>query len=342
MNLFLFPEAASLNNGYGIAVEYAYKRLKPKDDDIVVWYTDLPKSKMMHVKDNDIILKRNSFFSARSVLNVLSGKDRTELPLKGLDFLKEFDFDNIHCDEVIFYRALRRLYPNRFISLRFHNCFSRIYDRKRLLKISLDWKYETKLKNMYKLEREILNDKNVHKIFLSDEDRFYYTSNFGRTCDSETWPLIPNSILIYQNRLQDVSFNHKLVWFGGVESHKAASIKWLINEVLPKIKKHIPDIELHLYGRNTEKFDAPRNNVYGYGFYNGEGVPEKNALYVNPDIIGGGVKIKLIDLIEGAVPFITTPFGFEGYSRNLVDFKYCHVVETDDWANYIIKLIKVH
>lgn len=340
MNLYLFPEAACLNNGYGIGVEFAYNKLKPSKEDFIVWYTDQPRDVMLHIKANDVILPKNKFFSLRSVLNILEGKDRTELPVNGLDFLKGLEFDVIHCDEVIFYRALRRVFPKHQISLRLHNCFSRIYDRKKMLGLSLDWKYETKLKNMYVLEREIFQDKNVYKIFISDEDRDYYTSIFGRYSDSETWAYVPNQELVKQNRQKDFALNHKLIWFGGVESHKAASIQWFINEVFPMIKKEINDVEFHLFGKNTERFNIPQDKIFGYGFYKGEGLPMSNSLYINPDIIGGGIKLKLMDLFEGGIPFISSPFGYEGYSKKLIDSKYCHVVEPDLWADYIIELLK--
>ena len=340
MNLFLFPEAACLNNGYGIGVEFAYNKLKPTSEDFVVWYTDQPKEVMLHVKNNDVILPKNKFFSLRSVLNILGGKDRTELPLNGLDFLKGLKFDTIHCDEVIFYRALRHLFPEKYISLRLHNCFSRIYDRKRMLGIHLDWKYETKLRNMYTLEREIFLDKNVHKIFISDEDRFYYTSTFGRFQDSETWAYVPDQEKVSKNRELDIKLNHKLVWFGGVESHKAASIQWFIHEIFPLVKKSVNDVEFHLYGKNTERFNNPEMSIYGNGFYKGDGFPMKNSLYVNPDIVGGGIKLKLMDLLEGGIPFISSPFGYEGYSRNLIDERFCFVEEEDNWAQRIINVIK--
>ena len=35
MNLFLYPQAASLSNGYGIGVDFAYKKNTPAEDDVV-------------------------------------------------------------------------------------------------------------------------------------------------------------------------------------------------------------------------------------------------------------------------------------------------------------------
>ncbi len=339
MDLYIFPEGACLNNGYGIGVDFAYRKLQPKKKDLVVWYTILDKKDIMYLRDEDVVIRKNSFYSFESVKNILLGKDRTELSYAALSFLKDYDFDNIHCDEVIFYRALRKMFPDKKITLRLHNCFARIHDRQQMLGQEVDWKYMMKLKNMYKLEKEIFQDKNVFKIFISDEDRDYYRSVFGRYNDSETWAYIPNMELAVQNR-RPVNFGHKLVWFGGIESHKKASIDWFITDVFPLIKREIPDVEFHLWGRGSQAYNDEDNKVFGHGFFCGKGMPLSDSLYINPDIIGGGIKLKLQTLIESGVPFISSVFGYEGYSKDLIDNKYIIVKELDDWVGSIIDLIK--
>lgn len=340
MNLYIFPEAACLNNGYGIGVDFGYKKLNPGAEDLVIWYTILDKKDMMYVEDHHIIFKKNRTFSFKSFKNILTGKERTECCYSDLSFLKGMKFDHIHCDEVIFYRAIRKLFPKQQLSLRLHNCFSRIYDRKRMLNMRLDWKYEIKLRNMYKLEQEIFQDPQVYKIFISDEDRAYYLANFGRYCDSESWLYIPDMAAAKRNREATYRYTHKLVWFGGIESHKKASVEWFINHVFKHIREDIPDVEFHLWGRGSSNFDDPNNHVFGHGFWKGTDMPMHNALYVNPDIIGGGIKLKLLTFIENGIPVISTPFGFEGYTKELIDNTFCIVEENQNWANRIISIIK--
>lgn len=339
MNLFIFPEAACLSNGYGIGVEYAYQKLQPKEGDVVVWYTDLPKERMLHLKESDFVLKKNKFLSFRSCINIMMGKDRTEPHYGDLSFLSKFDFDEIHLDESFFYRPLRRMYPKKKMSIRFHNCFARIYDRQKLMQTKLDWKYLTKLKNMYQLEREIFQDKNVYKIFISDEDRDYYRNNFGVSSDSETWPYIPNMNKAVSNR-KEITFDHRVIWYGGIESHKTAAINWFVQEVFPQIRKAVPDVEFHLWGKGSSAFNNPSENIIGHGFFDGDGMPSYTSLYINPDIIGGGIKLKLQTLIEAGVPFISSVFGYEGYSKSLIDNRYIIVEEDTHWAEKIIKIIK--
>lgn len=340
MDLFLFPEAACLSNGYGIAVKAAYEQLSIKKNDIVVWYTSIPKDKMMYVRNQDYIISRPSFFSIKSVYNTLRRTNRSELLVSELAFLKEKTIENIYCDETCFYHAIRKMFPENKITVRFHNSFARIHDRLKLLKNrKVDLLYSITLSNMYNLERDVMQDKNVHKIFLSDEDRYYYTSHYGKYTDSQTFLFIPNLESAKLKR-KDKSVDCRLVWFGGVESHKKSSVDWFIKDVFPLIKKEMPNVEFHLWGKGTEKFDNNSMNVYGHGFYEGIGNPSDSSLYINPDIIGGGVKIKLLSLIESGMPIISTPFGFEGYRKDIIDERYCLVVEEDEWAQSIIDYLK--
>ena len=53
------------------------------------------------------MIKKNSFYSIKSIKNILMGKDRTELSYSQLSFLEGCKFEHIHCDEVIFYRSIK-------------------------------------------------------------------------------------------------------------------------------------------------------------------------------------------------------------------------------------------
>lgn len=339
MNLYIFPEAACNMNGYGIAVLAAYKNLDIKSEDTVIWLTTVPKEKMLCVRPQDIIIKRNSLFSIKSFINTLKCTNRSELWVKDLFFLKNKSFNNIYCDDAIFYRAIRKLYPNQHLTIRLHNCFARIKDRLSLLQRNVDLKYRITLHNMYRLERDIFNDENVFKIFISDEDRLYYTSHYGKTSDSNVFDFPIDMEKAKTNR-NNLSLDNRIIWYGGVESHKKSSIDWFISDVYPKIKKDCPNLEFHLWGKNTINFDNPSINIYGHGYYEGNGMPSKNSLYINPDIIGGGKKIKLASLIENGVRVISTPFGFEGYSHDIIDDKFCIVKEENNWAEFIINFLK--
>lgn len=336
MNLYLFPEAANQLNGYGIAIEADYERMQPVAEDIIIWYSNM--SQNTKIRPNDIIINRPKMYSIRRFIKILTNRVSTELNTNQLKLLKGYNFENIYCDDVLFYSVIRRFFPNNEITVRFHNCFSRIYVRKKILKLYLGLKFEINLQSFYHLERKIFTDRKVNKIFISEEDKTFYEQITGMN-DAKVWKIDVNTKNFYLRR--KCRFTNKLVWFGGIEAHKEKSIEWFISNVFPIIKYKIPNIEFHLWGSNTKQYNFPARNIYGHGFYNESDFPFKEeALYINPDIIGGGVKIKLKTYLENNIPFISTPFGFEGYSTTLIDDKFCIISNQEDWAKKIINLFQ--
>lgn len=332
MNLYLFPDKPGRNQGYSIAVERDVNRLKPNENDIVVWYLSSGKAD----NSNEILLQRPSSMAFSRVKNVLRNYVNCEISTTDLSFINPDEVEEIFCGEVIFYRALRKLFPQKRLTVRFHNCFARIKDRADLLDAKVNTKLKIQMRAFYQLEKEIFQDKNCYKIFISNEDRDYYTSHFGIWSDSEVWGFAPDMTKAKKNR-KDTK-KAKLVSYGGMQSHKRDGMNWFIKDVFLPLHKQIPDLEFHLWGAWTQIFNDPSNNIFGHGFYKGKGLPElENGLFVNPDILGGGVKIKMIDLFEQGASFISTPYGYEGYDKKLIDNKFYNVVEMDHWLDFLIE-----
>ena len=206
------------------------------------------------------------------------------------------------------------------------------------MRYKFDYVFEYNLRTFYKLETEIFKDNNVTKIFISKEDQNYYSLMTGNE-DSELWQFNLDTNLSSKNR-KEIKYSNKLVFFGGVSSHKKQSVLWFINSVFPVIKSQISDIEFHLWGNGTKRFNSTKDSIFGHGFFNSDGFPLRDeSLYINPDIIGGGIKIKLMSYFNNGIPFISTPFGYEGYSKEYIDDKYCMVSSLEDWGNDIVKIL---
>lgn len=338
MRLLIFPAYIYVKSGYEVAVISDIKRLGERPDDIRVWNvannTDVPKT--------DYKIARFSHISFRRFQNILHGYNNTELLPNDFSKIDLSKVDEIFCDEVIYYRAMRMMFPNLKLTVRFHNCFARIKDRVDLLgtKSQLSIRYRLVLDSFYKLERMIFQDTNVKKIFISNEDRDYYTSHFGRYNDSEVWGFSPDMQLSRKNRV-NVSNVNKIVWYGGVSSHKSDSVRWFAEKIYPKLHNKYKGLEFHLYGSGTLPFNNPEKGIYGHGRHEGNSMPFiGESLYINPDTTGGGVKIKLLNYFESGLTFLTTPYGFEGYSKDLIDNQFCYVKEMDDWFDFIDEFLK--
>lgn len=331
MNLYLFPAPADTKGGYDIAVKDAYDRLKPKDNDVVVWAC---LSKPKCAKANDYVVFYKPFKSLHTIKKLFTGYLNNEFSANDLIFLKGRDFDEIHCDDVVYYRAIRTLFPNKRITVRFHNVFSRIYERIHMLRLKIDWRFWGKMFLSRYLERMVMNDPLTYKIFLTEEDAIYYHLITGNT-DYKVWNMkIERSTLKYGKISQ-------IVWFGGIEGHKRSSVEWFLREVWPNIWNEIPSLEFHLYGRYSESYDNKSQNIFGHGFYSDENFPYlETGLYINPDIMGGGIKIKVSSYLKKGVRFISTPFGFEGYDNKFIDNYQCYVVPCWNWTSELLNIIR--
>lgn len=331
MNLYIFPSQPVTTNGYGIAVKSDLERLNTTADDLIIWY-DYRQEK---IYENDVVLLRPSKFALSRFINILKNKVNCEVYEKSLSKFDLQSVNEIFCGEVIFYRALRKLFPNKKITVRFHNCYARIKDRLRLIDTNVNLKMRIDLNAFYQLEKEIFQDRNTTKIFISNEDRDYYTSNFGIYSDSIVWGFSPNMEQAIKNR--NSSKKNKIVHFGGLQAHKVDGIKWFINDIFIQLRSKYPNIEFHLYGSGTINFNSPSDGVYGHGFYDGDSLPDlEDGLFINPDSLGLGVKIKLIDLFEKGASFISTPYGYEGYDRKYIDNMHYFIVEKDKWLTFLI------
>jgi len=174
----------------------------------------------------------------------------------------------------------------------------------------------------------------VHKTFLTEEDATYYHLITGNT-DYDVWKTKISVKREFYNEIKQI------VWFGGIEGHKKYSVKWFLEEIWPSIHQDFPYLEFHLYGRYSEQYHDEKLNVVGHGFYQNKDWPYMDSgLYINPDLMGGGIKIKVQSYLENGIRFISTPFGYEGYEKSFIDDVQCYVVPSQYWRTKIKEIIK--
>lgn len=341
MNLYFLPDAANDSSGHCIEISRSLARLKPDETNSVkVWYAKKNSGKYM--LKGDIYIPVQKKISIHSFYNMFRGKIHTTLSHKQLDFLRQYKLESletVHLEDPMFYEAFRYYYPKKQINVHFHNVFLRIKTRCQILNIKVDCQYLFFLTLFSSLEKRIFRDERVKKIFICKEDADFY-HEMTRNNDYEVWPVTVDCELMKKNQ-QAFDWGKRFVWFGGVKAHKRLSVLSFINNVFFPLKKHYPQIEFHLWGNGTKSFDNKAAKIYGHGYFDGKDFPYKNeSLYINPDLTGGGVKLKVKTYLEKGIPFISTPFGFEGYEESLIDGKYCHVVSFDQWNEYILNMFK--
>ena len=137
------------------------------------------------------------------------------------------------------------------------------------------------------------------------------------------------------------SARHDLLFLGNyTHAPNADAAVWMVNEVMPKVWEHIPDLRLILAGADptprVERLAGPSVTVTGY-------VPDARSLFesarvfVSPLRFGAGMKGKIVQAISYGLPTVTTAIGAEGI--DLKDGKSAFIRESAaDIADAVLRL----
>lgn len=99
--------------------------------------------------------------------------------------------------------------------------------------------------------------------------------------------------------------------------HNVNGLLWFIENVLKPLKSEFPDIKLHLLGKNPPEILTKKEGVYGVGFV--EDFAEevtKYQIYIAPLLVGGGIRIKILEAMALGLPVVATEISAEGIEAN--------------------------
>lgn len=92
-----------------------------------------------------------------------------------------------------------------------------------------------------------------------------------------------------------------------------AGLRWLLDEVFPKVWAELPDVQLTLIGRGLDKQPSQDPRVRALGF-----VEDLRPYYagarcaVVPLLQGGGTPLKLVEALAHGLPVVATPLAAKG------------------------------
>lgn len=149
---------------------------------------------------------------------------------------------------------------------------------------------------------------------------------------------IDTSLLEYKKK-EEIAFS--LVHIGHTDwLPNYDSLKWFLSDIMPRLINQESKIHLYVYGGgNTKDFPVPQNvkdNVTIVGFVDNiwKEVLEKE-LAVVPLRIGGGIRIKILEMLAVGENIITTSIGKEGIDI----FNEQEVLIADDADNFVKKIL---
>lgn len=326
--LIVLPVSPFGEGGYNIAVRDDIERLGgTTDDDLVIIYPHPGQPN----PEGAVLIPRPPKASPRRYINLLRLRTSTETTAAQMRaVIGDQTFDEIFCGEVSFYRSLREIYPGKRITVRFHNLFSLPRARREFHLCKTGPLFRLNMALFSRLEREILRDPLVDSILIAEAERKFVELLYP-TREFKIWN---PPISIKEDR--PAPTKPQLAYMGSLAHHQKFGMAHFVNVVMPAIRARRPAIEFHMFGSGSKAWNKPENGVFGHGFFDGEGLPlGGDALFACPDLLGGGIKIKVGNWLEWGLPMIATPFALDGYE--LPELDNLIVAEIADWEDRIIE-----
>lgn len=120
------------------------------------------------------------------------------------------------------------------------------------------------------------------------------------------------------------------------------SVNWLLEKVMPLIRRELPDTKLYLAGRNmpSSYHNQQLENVEVLGEVpDAQSFERDKSILVVPLLSGGGVRIKIFQAMAMGKTVITTAIGLEGIEAR--DGIHVYTADTpEDFARKIIGIVK--
>jgi glycosyltransferase involved in cell wall biosynthesis len=153
------------------------------------------------------------------------------------------------------------------------------------------------------------------------------------------YPYIPSKIKFEKHVVADSAQNgYRVAFVGSAIDFNINALKWFCERVWPHVKKLEPLSEFHVYGK-VAAYAPSMLGVFAHGFVSDEkDIYNQNDIFVNPILMGGGLKIKCVEALMYAKPLVTTAVGAQGIESG-IDKAFFVADDENDFARKLILLL---
>lgn len=117
-----------------------------------------------------------------------------------------------------------------------------------------------------------------------------------------------------------------------------SGVKWLIEDVLPKVILERPDFQLLIAGRGSERFSGTASNVVTIAKFDSiESIFSISRFSLVPIFLGSGTRFKVLEAMAHSKAFISTKLGVEGIEIS-PDQHYLNAESARDFSSAILRL----
>jgi hypothetical protein len=347
--VFFFPEMPSVDNGYTMAVTADFNRfLFGNDDLIIVWTAFYDESIMLFEKLHNelginaiiVLRKRNLAYQFWAIFSL---RHPSVFYSKSLSTLFErFNrIEYVFCGETTFYFFMNSIRGFFEREVRFHNVWMKIFMRQRIYSFKVaDIVMSANLFYFDNLEKKIFKAP-VDKILINQSDLNFYKVMTGDT-KGRVWSVIDDlrrNEFISDKLIFNIDGSLQIIWFGSVSGHMKGGLYWFIKNVYKPLIDEGFFMRFDLFGEGSLSFSSERYRIKGHGRFIGLGLPlDGLGLFINPDLLGGGIKMKIKYFLENNLKFLSTPFGVEGYEKIEMD-NYALIEHPNHWPSSLRTLL---
>ncbi|MFH1857139.1 MAG: glycosyltransferase [Candidatus Omnitrophota bacterium] len=162
--------------------------------------------------------------------------------------------------------------------------------------------------------------------------------------ESKKIELVQNGVDLENLKPMEKCDNKKIAFVGNLHSFPNRDAVWFFyNEVLPLVKKEIPDIKFYVIGinppPNIQELNKDANVVVTGPVDNLRETLGDSACFVCPIRNGAGLQNKILEAMSLGIPVVTTSIGFEGI-RAEKDKDILVADKPVDFAGKIIEILK--
>ncbi len=255
----------------------------------------------------------------------------------------KFDIVVIEGLHVAYYGLMIKKYIDIPVILRLHNIESLIIERyilkRKNLLIKTYAKFENKKLKNYETEKCSLFDRVV--LISSEDEKLILKQN-----PNIKTSVIPAGVEIGDQLKSEIEIEqNSILWMGALNwPPNIDSFWWFYKEIIPLVIKSTPNIKVYVIGSNppNEILNVNHPNVEILGYVKSvKPYLQKCRICVVPLRIGGGIRLKILEMFSYKKPIVSTSIGCEGLSVN----NYEELLIADNaisFSNSIIELISNH
>ncbi|MFL5730627.1 MAG: glycosyltransferase, partial [Cytophagaceae bacterium] len=168
-------------------------------------------------------------------------------------------------------------------------------------------------------------------------------AGFFSEAQKSTLDIIPNGVSQDFFAISSASEKYELIFTGNMNYHpNIQACKFLVLQILPRLKKHCPDIKICLAGTDPhpEVSALAGANVLVTGYV--KDIREYLAvsrLFVAPLFSGSGLQNKLLEAMASGLPVVTTPLA--GQALNAEPWKHLLLCDSaSEFADTLLRLLQ--